>query len=124
MTDLYRTEIIEAYRQPSYRGKLPHPDITKTLSNHSCGDKITVYITQEGTRIKEIVYNGSLCAIASYGAELMSSHLASRDLQDIHSINPYQLIDTNSFPIDKNPIRSRCFLLMHNALMAPSRDSK
>ena len=124
MTHLYQAEVIEAYRQPSYRGKLSDPDIVRSLINHNCGDQITIYITQEDTHIEKIVYDGNLCAIASYGAELMSSCLVSKQLQDIRSIDPYHLVDTKLFPINKNPIRSKCFLLMYNALVAPPNDKK
>lgn len=70
--DLYQELIVEHSRKPRNFGKLEGADQMATGYNPLCGDKVTVYLTVEDDRVREIRWEGSGCAISTASASLMT----------------------------------------------------
>lgn len=70
--DLYQELIVEHSRKPRNFGKLERADQMATGYNPLCGDKVTVYLTVEDDRVREIRWEGSGCAISTASASLMT----------------------------------------------------
>ena len=114
---LYRKEILDYYKNPMFKEEPSSYDLKAHLKNPSCGDDLTIYVSLDKEKnIQQISYSGPLCAISTYGAELACQYLLNKNIKDINTINLLDLIDKEEFPIDKNPVRLKCFLLVINTL--------
>ena len=76
--DLYQELIVEHSRKPRNCGKLEGADHTATGYNPLCGDKVTVYLTLDGDRVRDIRWEGSGCAISTASASLMTERSKSK----------------------------------------------
>jgi len=70
--ELYQELIVEHSRKPRNFGKLAGANHTATGFNPLCGDKVTVHVTLEGDRVRDIRWEGSGCAISTASASLMT----------------------------------------------------
>ena len=70
--ELYQELIVEHSRKPRNFGKLAGANHTATGFNPLCGDKVTVHVTLEGDRVRDILWEGSGCAISTASASLMT----------------------------------------------------
>jgi len=70
--ELYQELIVEHSKKPRNFGKLAGANHTATGYNPLCGDKVTVHLTLEGDRVKDIRWEGSGCAISTASASLMT----------------------------------------------------
>ena len=70
--ELYQELIVEHSRKPRNFGKLAGANHTATGFNPLCGDKVTVHLTLEGDRVRDIRWEGSGCAISTASASLMT----------------------------------------------------
>jgi len=70
--ELYQELIVEHSKKPRNFGKLAGANHTATGYNPLCGDKVTVYLTLEGDRVRDIRWEGSGCAISTASASLMT----------------------------------------------------
>lgn len=101
--------ILYHYKHP--KSKRVIKDATKlTGSNQSCGDKLNLYIKIQDNKISAVSFDGSMCAICNYGAELLTAKIKGLDLKDAQKIDSLALLGTNN-PILNNPIRLKCFEL-------------
>jgi len=72
LKELYQELIVEHSKKPRNFGKLEGANHTATGYNPLCGDKVTVHLTLEGGRVKDIRWEGSGCAISTASASLMT----------------------------------------------------
>ena len=70
--ELYQELIVEHSKKPRNFGKLEGANHTATGYNPLCGDKVTVYVTLDGDRVRDIRWEGSGCAISTASASLMT----------------------------------------------------
>ena len=68
--DLYQEVVFDHNRNP--RNFRVMEDATRTIEgfNPLCGDRITLYIKQEGDVIKDVSFQGQGCAISTASASL------------------------------------------------------
>jgi nitrogen fixation NifU-like protein len=76
--ELYQELIVEHSKKPRNFGKLPEANHTATGYNPLCGDKVTVYVTLDGDRVRDIRWEGSGCAISTASASLMTERSKER----------------------------------------------
>ena len=82
LRDLYQEVILDHNRKPRNFGVLPGADRRADGYNPLCGDKVTVSVSLEGERLKEIRFQGSGCAISTAAASLMTEHLKGKTLAE------------------------------------------
>ena len=72
MDDLYREQIIERYKSPSYCGHLEPNDIHFEDDNPLCGDHIEITLRVDKNNIvTEAAFDGQGCAISQASADLL-----------------------------------------------------
>ena len=72
INELYQELIVEHSKKPRNFGKLEGANHTASGYNPLCGDKVTVHLTLEGDRVRDIRWEGSGCAISTASASLMT----------------------------------------------------
>lgn len=115
MRKIFLEEIIDRYKYPQHR----KCGIGQKLcaQNVSCGDKISLYVNVKNGIIKSASFEGSLCSIANYGAELLIDEIVGRKICDIKNITSRNLLDESSDEILQNPVRLKCFEIAQIALI-------
>jgi len=78
LKDLYRDVIIDHNRQPRNFGRLNPADAHAEGFNPLCGDRLELYVTLEGERLKDLKFEGKGCAISVASASLMTETLKGR----------------------------------------------
>ena len=73
LRDLYQEIILDHNKSPKNYGKPEAFDRDAEGYNPLCGDKVHVYIEEEGDVIKNVHFEGSGCAISKASASVMTT---------------------------------------------------
>ena len=73
--DLYQDIILDHGQHPRNFRVPEHPSHFANGHNPLCGDRVTVFVTLEGDRIKDVSFQGRGCAISQASASLMTEIL-------------------------------------------------
>ena len=107
--DLYSDVVLEHYRRPRNRGRLPNADATAEAANPLCGDVIRFEIAVEGETIREARFSGDACAISTAAASILTGLVFGAPLGDVARITDTQMIAELKAAIP--PARMRCAVL-------------
>lgn len=82
--DLYRSTIINLYKNPLNKRTIPHADISGIGTNPMCGDRLRVY-AQLGLKgkISDISFEGEGCAIFIAAASLLTEEAKGKSPEEI-----------------------------------------
>ena len=72
LSDLYQEVILDHNRRPRNYGPLATANHMARGHNPLCGDRLTLYVQQDGDRLTNIAFEGSGCAISKASASLMT----------------------------------------------------
>ena len=84
--DLYQDIIIDHGRKPRNFHALQHPSHFAQGHNPLCGDRMTVYRSIEGDRIKDVSFEGRGCAISTASASLMTEVLKGKTVAEAEEL--------------------------------------
>lgn len=73
MDDLYKDVILDHYKNPRGYGELDDPVVSVRDNNPSCGDAVTIQLSDEDGL--EIGWTAESCAIATASASIMANRL-------------------------------------------------
>jgi SUF system NifU family Fe-S assembly protein len=75
LRDLYQEVILDHSKRPRNFRKPNRIDRTAEGFNPLCGDRISIFVTLEAGKLKEITFQGSGCAISTASASMMTEKL-------------------------------------------------
>ncbi len=78
LRDLYRDVIVDHNRSPRNFGRLEPADAHAEGVNPLCGDRLDLYVSFDGERMRELKFEGKGCAISIASASLMTEALKGR----------------------------------------------
>jgi nitrogen fixation NifU-like protein len=107
-------DIVHRYKYPRHRGK--GAGQICSASNPSCGDDLTLYIVVKNGVVDSASFDGQMCSIANYGAELLLDHIIGQKLSAAIKTTSADLLDKANTGLLSNPVRLKCFELASNAL--------
>ena len=135
LDDLYRDIILDHYRSPRNRGRLPEPDVATQGANPLCGDEIEVSLVVRDGKVAGVSFDGKGCSISQASASMMTEAVLGKDLAQVaETIGLFkQLMRGEIDPeVDENaealgdiealqgvrryPVRIKCALLAWNTL--------
>ena len=108
--DIYREIILDHYRNPRNKGKLPNADISIHDSNPLCGDEIDIHLKVEQERIKDIKFEGRGCAISQASASMLTEMVLDKPLNTIKDLTKEEILE-NIGLLNLGPARIKCALL-------------
>jgi len=82
LRDLYQDIILDHGQRPRNFRTQEKPSHFAHGHNPLCGDKVTVYVSMEGERIKDVSFQGRGCAISQASASLMTEILKGKTLAE------------------------------------------
>ncbi|MFO7299759.1 MAG: SUF system NifU family Fe-S cluster assembly protein [Actinomycetes bacterium] len=83
LEDLYREVILDHYRNPRNRGRLPDPDATAEGMNPLCGDEIRIDLSFEDGKVAAVAVEGQGCSISQASASMMSEAIKGKTREEI-----------------------------------------
>ncbi len=86
LRDLYQDIILDHGQRPRNFRAQPQPSHFARGHNPLCGDKVTVYVTMAGERIKDVSFEGRGCAISQASASLMTEILKGKTLAEAEAL--------------------------------------
>ena len=108
--DIYREIILDHYRNPRNKGKLPGADISTHDSNPLCGDEIDIHMKIQGDRIMDIKFEGRGCAISQASASMLTEMVINKPLASVKDIAKTDILE-NIGLTNLGPARIKCALL-------------
>ncbi|MBI1813312.1 iron-sulfur cluster assembly scaffold protein [Candidatus Peregrinibacteria bacterium] len=107
--DVYAETILEHYRHPQGKKRLPSPTVTHEEVNHACGDALTVDLVLRDGNIAVIGWEGTGCAISQAGMSLLSEELSGMTAEGAEALTKQDMDAMLGVPI--GPRRFKCALL-------------
>jgi len=86
LMDLYREVILDHNRSPRNFGTLAEADQVIHGVNPLCGDKMTLYLRMDGSRIDDVKFEGTGCAISVASSSLMTERVKGKDKDEALSL--------------------------------------
>jgi nitrogen fixation protein NifU and related proteins len=108
--DIYREIILDHYRNPRNKGKLPNADVSIHDSNPLCGDEIDIHLKVEQEKVKEIKFEGRGCAISQASASMLTEMVVGKPLSTVKDLKKQDILE-NIGLTNLGPARIKCALL-------------
>jgi nitrogen fixation NifU-like protein len=108
--DIYREIILDHYRNPRNKGKLPGADISTHDSNPLCGDEIDIHMKVQGDKIMDVKFEGRGCAISQASASMLTEMVINKPLTSVKDIAKSDVLE-NIGLTNLGPARVKCALL-------------
>ena len=108
--DIYREIILDHYRNPRNKGKLPDADVSIHDSNPLCGDEIDIHMKVDGDKIKDVKFEGRGCAISQASASMLTEMVMGKPLTSIKDLSKDDILE-NIGLTSLGPARIKCALL-------------
>ncbi len=108
--DIYREIILDHYRNPRNKGKLPGADISAHDSNPLCGDEIDIHMKIQEDKITDVKFEGRGCAISQASASMLTEMVINKPITSIRDIAKADILE-NIGLTNLGPARIKCALL-------------
>ncbi len=103
-------ELSEYYSNPKHKFKMDNPTYKYENMTISCGDKFSVYLKVDGSKIADASFDGSGCVISTVSVSKLCDYLIGKDIDIIKNLD-LKFIE-NLLGIGKiNPSRVNCALI-------------
>ena len=93
MDDLYRSELMEIYKDPAHRGLLSDPSVALEKHNPFCGDHLHLYLKIKDRQITDAKFSGDMCFVSIIGAEFLLEEIIGKSIEAVKKIDQKKLLD-------------------------------
>ncbi|WP_332649022.1 Fe-S cluster assembly sulfur transfer protein SufU [Lysinibacillus sp. 54212] len=132
LDQLYRSVIMDHYKNPRNKGSLEENSVTIDMNNPTCGDRIHLTLQVQGGIVQNAKFDGEGCSISMSSASMMTQIVKGKkieealELADIFSkmmlgeefdLDKYDLGDVEALQgVAKFPARIKCATLAWKAM--------
>ena len=132
LDQLYRSVIMDHYKNPRNKGSLEEDSVTIDMNNPTCGDRIHLTLKVEDGIVKDAKFDGEGCSISMSSASMMTQIIKGKkieealELADMFSkmmlgeefdVDKYDLGDVEALQgVAKFPARIKCATLAWKAM--------
>ena len=132
LDQLYRSVIMDHYKNPRNKGSLAEDSVTIDMNNPTCGDRIHLTLKVEDGIVKDAKFDGEGCSISMSSASMMTQIIKGKkieealELADMFSkmmlgeefdVDKYDLGDVEALQgVAKFPARIKCATLAWKAM--------
>ena len=114
MTDIYKENILEHYKNPRNFGSLKKPSHSGAFNNPLCGDSIIVDFIMSKGKIEDIKFRGSGCAISIASASMFYAYIKGKNKNILNKVNKQFMEKLINVKISEG--RVKCLMLSVNAV--------
>lgn len=123
--DIYAENIIDHYKHPHGKERLPSPTVTHAELNPSCGDTLTLDLQIENGTVRAMGWTGDGCAISQATMSILSDEIAGKTIGELEGWNAGKITGMLGVPVGAR--RMKCALLslhtLKNALHLHKKES-
>lgn len=112
--DMYREYLLEHYKNPKNKGKIPDADIVVHDSNPLCGDEISMHVKLDGRNISKIMFEGRGCVISMASASILAEYLEEKTVDAIQQMDRDAMLGLLGLQL--TPTRIKCAMLALHTL--------
>lgn len=125
MDDIYRSELMEIYKDPNFRGQLDNPSITFEKHNQFCGDHLQLFLQIENDLITDARFEGEMCFVSLVGADLLLAEIIGKTIAQAKKIDQAKLLEIINLNLSTSRIACATLTLkaLHEALAQYERQS-
>lgn len=118
MDEIYRSELMEIYKDPVFRGKLENPSISLEKHNQFCGDHLELSLQIEDSLIKDAKFTGEMCFVSLVGADLLLAEIIGKSITQAKKIDQDKLLEIINLNLSTSRIACATLILkaLHEAL--------
>lgn len=80
LDQLYRSVIMDHYKNPRNKGVLKENNVTVDMNNPTCGDVIHLTLQVEDGIVKDAKFEGEGCSISMASASMMTQIIKNKDI--------------------------------------------
>ena len=88
----YEEIILDHWRHPRNKGRLPHPDASAVEANPLCGDVMRIELRIENAIIQEVRFEGEGCAISLASASVLTEHVQGKPVAEAAEMTDEDLL--------------------------------
>ncbi len=81
LDQLYRSVIMDHYKNPRNKGSLEEDSVTIDMNNPTCGDRIHLTLKVEDGIVKDAKFDGEGCSISMSSASMMTQIIKGKKLK-------------------------------------------
>lgn len=82
LNQLYRSVIMDHYKNPRNKGIIEDGDYTVDMNNPTCGDRIHLTMNVEDNVIKDAKFDGEGCSISMSSASMMTEVIKGKTIEE------------------------------------------
>lgn len=82
LDQLYRSVIMDHYKNPRNRGSIEGDSLTVDMNNPTCGDRIRLQLQVEDGIVKDAKFEGEGCSISMSSASMMTEAVKGKKVED------------------------------------------
>ena len=82
LNQLYRSVIMDHYKNPRNKGTIEDGDYTVDMNNPTCGDRIHLTLNVEDNVIKDAKFDGEVCSISMSSASMMTEVIKGKTIEE------------------------------------------
>ncbi|MGQ9699747.1 MAG: Fe-S cluster assembly sulfur transfer protein SufU [Candidatus Bipolaricaulaceae bacterium] len=109
----YEEVILDHWKNPRNKGRLPKPDLVGVEVNPLCGDAVRLELKVSEGKVEEVRFDGQGCAISQAAASLLTELIQGRTLEELRAMKEEELLSALGGVIQT---RLNCALLPLRAL--------
>lgn len=84
--ELYRETILDHYHNPRNHGTIDAPDAKIEGVNPLCGDELTLYLSVEDNKIKDVKLEAKGCSINTASGSMMTEAVLGKSIDEANKI--------------------------------------
>lgn len=109
----YEEVILDHWKNPRNKGRLPNPDLVGVEVNPLCGDAVRLELEVADGKVADVRFEGQGCAISQASASLLTELIRGRTLEELRNMKDEELLSALGGVIQT---RLKCALLPLQAL--------
>ena len=106
LDELYRSVILDHYRNPRRKGTLSGPHVHAEGTNPSCGDEFFLDLVVEDATVVDAAMQGQGCSISQASGSMMMDAIVGKSVSDVeeiaHKFRLMMTIEEGENPVDED----------------------
>lgn len=112
--DLYREELLDIYKNPTYVGTIPDASLHISQNNPTCGDVINLDLEIKDGVVSNAKFHGDLCMVSQVSSDLLLDKVIGMSLKDTNEFTKEDVL--KFFGESLTTSRIKCAELILDAL--------
>lgn len=114
MSDLYREQLMEHYKNPANKGNLLDPSVSVNSNNPFCGDLVDLKLKIEGAIITDVSFDGPACAVSVASSSVVTDWIKGKTLEEAKDLKKEEVLEM--LGVELTTSRVKCATLILDAL--------